>query len=130
MNTPEWTYALVGSIGSVVCGTLSAFFAYVLSVVLSVYYNQDHAYMIRDIRKYCYLLIGVSSTALIYNAMQHFFWNVVGVNLTKQVRDNMLAAVLKNNMAWFDKEESKSSRICRFDFATESVKSFYTCELY
>ncbi|KAK3036362.1 hypothetical protein RJ639_032131, partial [Escallonia herrerae] len=49
MNSPEWTYALVGSIGSVICGSLSAFFAYVLSAVLSVYYSQDHAYMIRQI---------------------------------------------------------------------------------
>ncbi|KAM7464194.1 hypothetical protein LguiA_032315 [Lonicera macranthoides] len=111
MNSPEWAYALVGSIGSIVCGTLSAFFAYVLSAVLSVYYNQDHAYMIREIGKYCYLLIGVSSAALIFNTLQHFFWDVVGENLTKRVREKMLAAVLKNEIAWFDQEENESSRV-------------------
>ncbi|GFZ02358.1 ATP binding cassette subfamily B1 [Actinidia rufa] len=98
MNSPEWAYALFGSIGSVVCGSLSAFFAYVLSAVLSVYYNPNHAYMIREIKKYCYLLIGVSSAALIFNTLQHFFWDVVGENLTKRVREKMLAAVMKNEM--------------------------------
>ncbi|GAB2264092.1 hypothetical protein Droror1_Dr00026226 [Drosera rotundifolia] len=111
MNSPEWKYALVGSIGSVVCGSISAFFAYVLSAVLSVYYSQDHSYMISQIANYCYLLIGVSSAALIFNALQYFFWDVVGENLTKRVREKMLAAVLKNEPAWFDQEENESARV-------------------
>jgi ATP-binding cassette subfamily B (MDR/TAP) protein 1 len=98
MNSPEWVYALVGSIGSVVCGSLSAFFAYVLSAVLSVYYNQNHAYMSKEIDKYCYLLIGLSSAALLFNTLQHFFWDIVGENLTKRVREKMLTAVPK--MKW------------------------------
>ncbi|XP_052173215.1 ABC transporter B family member 1 [Diospyros lotus] len=124
MNSPEWAYALVGSIGSVVCGSLSAFFAYVLSAVLSIYYNPDHAYMIREIAKYCYLLIGVSSAALIFNTLQHFFWDVVGENLTKRVREKMLAAVLKNEIAWFDQEENESSRIAaRLALDANNVRS-------
>ena len=77
MNSPEWAYALVGSIGSVVCGSLSAFFAYVLSAVLSIYYNPDHAYMIREIAKYCYLLIGVHqphSSSTRYNTSFGMLW--------------------------------------------------------
>lgn len=124
MNSPEWVYALIGSIGSVVCGSLSAFFAYVLSVVLSVYYNPDHAYMIREIRKYCYLLIGVSSAALIFNTLQHFFWDVVGENLTKRVREKMLTAVMKNEMAWFDQDENESSRVAaRLSLDANNVRS-------
>ncbi|KAL6987361.1 Multidrug resistance protein 1 [Sarracenia purpurea var. burkii] len=124
MNSPEWAYALFGSIGSVICGSLSAFFAYVLSAVLSVYYNPDHEFMIREIRKYCYLLIGVSSAALLFNTMQHFFWDVVGENLTKRVREKLLAAVLKNEMAWFDREENESSRIAaRLALDANNVRS-------
>ncbi|KAK9058807.1 hypothetical protein SSX86_023650 [Deinandra increscens subsp. villosa] len=124
MNSPEWTYALIGSVGSVICGSLSAFFAYVLSAVLSVYYNQDDEYMIKEIGKYCYLLIGVSSAALVFNTLQHFFWDVVGENLTKRVREKMLAAVLKNEMAWFDQEENESSRVAaRLSLDANNVRS-------
>lgn len=124
MNSPEWPYALVGSIGSVICGSLSAFFAYVLSAVLSVYYNPNHTFMIRQIAKYCYLLIGLSSAALIFNTLQHFFWDVVGENLTKRVREKMLAAVLKNEMAWFDQEENESSRVAaRLALDANNVRS-------
>ncbi|KAK6943869.1 ABC transporter type 1, transmembrane domain [Dillenia turbinata] len=124
MNSPEWAYALAGSIGSVVCGSLSAFFAYVLSAVLSVYYNPNHAYMSKQIGKYCYLLIGVSSAALIFNTLQHFFWDVVGENLTKRVREKMLEAVLKNEMAWFDQEENESGRIAaRLALDANNVRS-------
>ncbi|KAK4348483.1 hypothetical protein RND71_031238 [Anisodus tanguticus] len=124
MNSPEWTYALIGSIGSVICGSLSAFFAYVLSAVLSVYYNPDHAYMSKQIAKYCYLLIGVSSAALIFNTLQHYYWDVVGENLTKRVREKMLAAVLKMEMAWFDQEENDNSRIAaRLSLDANNVRS-------
>ncbi|GMH09836.1 hypothetical protein Nepgr_011677 [Nepenthes gracilis] len=124
MNSPEWSHALVGTVGSVICGSLSAFFAYVLSAVLSVYYSQNHAYMIREIAKYCYLLIGVSSAALIFNTLQHFFWDVVGENLTKRVREKMLAAVLKNEMAWFDREENESARVAaRLAIDANNVRS-------
>ncbi|KAL8259643.1 hypothetical protein R6Q59_027596 [Mikania micrantha] len=124
MNSPEWTYALIGSVGSVICGSLSAFFAYVLSAVLSVYYNQDHEYMVKEIGKYCYLLIGVSSAALVFNTIQHCFWDVVGENLTKRVREKMLESVLKNEMAWFDQEESESSRVAaRLSLDANNVRS-------
>ncbi|KAF7818652.1 ABC transporter B family member 1 [Senna tora] len=124
MNSPEWLYALIGSIGSVVCGSLSAFFAYVLSAVLSVYYNPNHKFMIREIEKYCYLLIGLSSAALLFNTLQHFFWDIVGENLTKRVREKMLTAVLKNEMAWFDQEENESARIAaRLALDANNVRS-------
>ncbi|KAL8168297.1 hypothetical protein V2J09_009796 [Rumex salicifolius] len=124
MNSPEWVFALVGSIGSVICGSLSAFFAYVLSAVLSVYYNPSHSFMIREIAKYCYLLIGLSSAALIFNTLQHFFWDVVGENLTKRVREKMMTAVLRNEMAWFDQEENESARVAaRLALDANNVRS-------
>ncbi|KAK8944936.1 ABC transporter B family member 1 [Platanthera zijinensis] len=110
MNSPEWVYALIGSIGSMLCGSISAFFAYVLSAVLSVYYTQDYAYMRHEIAKYCFLLIAVSSAALLFNTLQHFFWDVVGENLTKRVREKMFAAFLRNEIGWFDLDENSSSR--------------------
>ncbi|CAH2058975.1 unnamed protein product [Thlaspi arvense] len=124
MNSPEWKYALLGSVGSVICGSLSAFFAYVLSAVLSIYYNPNHEYMIKQIDKYCYLLIGLSSAALIFNTLQHSFWDIVGENLTKRVREKMLTAVLKNEMAWFDQEENESARIsARLALDANNVRS-------
>ena len=124
MNSPEWKYALLGSIGSVICGSLSAFFAYVLSAVLSIYYNPNHEFMIKQIGKYCYLLIGLSSTALIFNTLQHSFWDIVGENLTKRVREKMFTAVLKNEMAWFDQEENESARIsARLALDANNVRS-------
>ncbi|GER54296.1 ABC transporter B family member 1 [Striga asiatica] len=124
MNSPEWAHALLGSVGSIVCGSLSAFFAYVLSAVLSVYYNPSHAYMIEQIAKYCYLLIGVSSAALVFNTLQHYFWDTVGENLTRRVREKMLEAVMRNEMAWFDSEENESSRVAaRLALDANNVRS-------
>ncbi|KAI3974777.1 hypothetical protein MKX01_028037 [Papaver californicum] len=124
MNSPEWVYALFGSIGSVICGSISAFFSYVLGAVMSVYYSQDYVCMRREIGKYCYFLIGVSSAAPIFNTLQHYYWDVVGENLTKRVREKMLASIMKNEMAWFDQEENESGRIAaRLALDANNVRS-------
>ncbi|XP_062191556.1 ABC transporter B family member 1-like [Phragmites australis] len=124
MNSPEWGYALVGSLGSMVCGSFSAIFAYILSAVLSVYYAPDPRHMKREIGKYCYLLIGMSSAALLFNTVQHVFWDTVGENLTKRVRDKMFAAVLRNEIAWFDAEENASARVAaRLALDAQNVRS-------
>ncbi|RCV32368.1 hypothetical protein SETIT_6G253500v2 [Setaria italica] len=124
MNSPEWGYALLGSLGSMVCGSFSAIFAYVLSAVLSVYYAADPRYMERQIAKYCYLLIGMSSAALVFNTVQHVFWDAVGENLTKRVREKMFAAVLRNEMAWFDADENASARVAaRLALDAQNVRS-------
>nr|CAB3483843.1 unnamed protein product [Digitaria exilis] len=124
MNAPEWGYALLGSLGSMVCGSFSAIFAYVLSAVLSVYYASDPAYMERQIAKYCYLLIGMSSAALVFNTVQHVFWDTVGENLTRRVRDAMFAAVLRNEIAWFEADENAGARVAaRLSLDAQSVRS-------
>lgn len=124
MNSPEWAYALAGSIGSMVCGSFSAIFAYILSAVLSVYYAPDPRYMKREIAKYCYLLIGMSSAALLFNTVQHVFWDTVGENLTKRVREKMFAAVLRNEIAWFDADENASARVAaRLALDAQNVRS-------
>lgn len=124
MNSPEWKYALVGSIASMVCGSFSAIFAYILSAVLSIYYAPDPKYMNREIGKYCYLLIGMSSAALLFNTVQHLFWDTVGENLTKRVREKMFTSVLRNEIAWFDREENASARIAaRLSLDAHNVRS-------
>lgn len=103
---------------------MSAFFAYVLSAVMSVYYSQDYVYMRREIGKYCYFLIGVSSADLIFNTLQHYYWDVVGENLMKRVREKMLASIMKNEMAWFDQEENEIGRIAaRLALDANNVRS-------
>jgi ATP-binding cassette subfamily B (MDR/TAP) protein 1 len=80
--------------------------------------------MDREIAKYCYLLIGMSSAALLFNTVQHLFWDTVGENLTKRVREKMLAAVLRNEMAWFDMEANASAHIgARLALDAQNVRS-------
>ncbi|KAJ1269703.1 hypothetical protein BS78_07G231700 [Paspalum vaginatum] len=124
MNSPEWGYALVASLASMVCGSFSAIFAYILSAVLSVYYAPDPRHMRREIARYCYLLIGMSSAALLFNTVQHAFWDTVGENLTRRVRERMFAAVLRNEVAWFDAEENASARVAaRLALDAQNVRS-------
>lgn len=126
LNAPERPYALIGSINSIICGSLNALFAYVFSAVVGVYYHPDHAYMMKEVAKYCYLFLCVSVAALISFTLQTFFWDIVGENLTKRVKENMLAAILKNEIAWFDKSENESSRVAaRLALDANNIRSAF-----
>jgi ATP-binding cassette subfamily B (MDR/TAP) protein 1 len=102
MNLLEWAYALVSSLVSMVCGSFSAIFAY---------YAPDPRYIKREITKYCYLLIGMPFATLLFNTVQHVFWDKVGENLTKRCasRKKMFTAVLRNEIACFDADENASA---------------------
>ncbi|XP_066375296.1 ABC transporter B family member 1-like [Miscanthus floridulus] len=113
MNSLEWTYALVGSLGSMVCGSFSAIFAYILSAVLSVYYTPDPRYMKREIAKYCYLLIGMSSVCVCASREKMF-----------------AAAVLCNEIAWFDADKNASVRVAaRLALDAQNVRVVATVPL-
>lgn len=108
INAREWPYALIGSFGSVICGSLHAIFAYVASAVLGAYYSPDQAYMMKESAKYCYVLLGSAVAAFIFHTVQIFFWDIVGENLTKNIKEKMMEAILKNEISWFDKSENES----------------------
>ncbi|CBI22189.3 unnamed protein product, partial [Vitis vinifera] len=47
--------------------------------------------------------------AVIAYLIQHYFFSIMGENLTTRVRRMMLAAILRNEVGWFDEEENNSS---------------------
>lgn len=111
MNIQEWPCAIGGCIASMVNGAIFASFSYILGVTLGAYYITDHASMIREITKICYVLIGLSATGFMVTLMQCSLWDITAENLIKRLREKLLAAVVRNDMGWFDQEENESSKL-------------------
>ncbi|KAJ7294392.1 hypothetical protein O6H91_Y260100 [Diphasiastrum complanatum] len=56
-----------------------------------------------------YALLGVCS--IVFHALQHYYFGVMGENLTQRVREMMLSAILRNEVSWFDLDENHSSHL-------------------
>ncbi|KAL2977140.1 hypothetical protein AAZX31_13G049100 [Glycine max] len=111
MNAPEWPYSIMGAVGSVLSGFIGPTFAIVMSNMIEVFYFRNYASMERKTKEYVFIYIGAGLYAVGAYLIQHYFFSIMGENLTTRVRRMMLAAILRNEVGWFDEEEHNSSLV-------------------
>ncbi|XP_068636496.1 ABC transporter B family member 19 [Aristolochia californica] len=111
LNAPEWPYAILGAVGSVLSGFIGPTFALVMSNMIEVFYYRDPNEMERKTREFVFIYIGAGLYAVVAYLVQHYFFSIMGENLTTRVRRMMLAAILRNEVGWFDEEENNSSLV-------------------
>ncbi|GMH26965.1 hypothetical protein Nepgr_028808 [Nepenthes gracilis] len=111
LNAPEWPYSLMGAIGSILSGFIGPTFAIVMSNMIEVFYYRNYARMERKTKEYVFIYIGAGLYAVVAYLIQHYFFSIMGENLTTRVRRMMLAAILRNEVGWFDEEEHNSSLV-------------------
>ncbi|XP_038724797.1 ABC transporter B family member 19 [Tripterygium wilfordii] len=111
LNAPEWPYSIMGAIGSVLSGFIGPTFAFVMSNMIEVFYYRNPAVMERKVKEFVFIYIGVGIYAVAAYLIQHYFFSIMGENLTTRVRRMMLAAILRNEVGWFDEEEHNSSLV-------------------
>ncbi|KAL4616237.1 hypothetical protein ACB092_07G184300 [Castanea dentata] len=109
LNAPEWPYSIMGAIGSVLSGFIGPTFAIVMSNMIEVFYYRNFASMEQKTKEYVFIYIGAGLYAVGAYLIHHYFFSIMGENLTTRVRRMMLAAILRNEVGWFDEEEHNSS---------------------
>ncbi|KAG0476230.1 hypothetical protein HPP92_013071 [Vanilla planifolia] len=120
LNAPEWPYAILGAIGSILSGFIGPTFAIVMGNMIDVFYYPDPNSMERKSREYVFIYIAAGLYAVVAYLVQHYFFNIMGENLTTRVRRMMLAAILSNEVGWFDEEEN-NSRLLAARLATDAA---------
>ncbi|KAJ4812820.1 ABC transporter B family member 19 [Rhynchospora pubera] len=124
LNAPEWPYTVLGAIGSVLSGFIGPTFAIVMSCMLEVFYYRDPNAMERKTKEYVFIYIGTGVYAVGAYLVQHYFFSIMGENLTTRVRRMMLSAILRNEVGWFDEEDNNSSLVAaRLAIDAADVKS-------
>ncbi|MQL85301.1 hypothetical protein Taro_017824 [Colocasia esculenta] len=111
LNAPEWPYAIMGAVGSVLSGFIGPTFAIVMSNMIEVFYYRNPGAMERKTKELVFIYIGTGLYAVMAYLVQHYFFSIMGENLTTRVRRMMLAAILRNEVGWFDEDENNSSLV-------------------
>ncbi|GLJ41485.1 hypothetical protein SUGI_0858570 [Cryptomeria japonica] len=111
MSAVDWPYAIMGMIGSTILGCLIPLLALFMAKSMAIFFIKNHSEMERKIVINTMVYLGIALTAFLGNALQQFCLGIIGTNLSKQVREKMLAAILRNEIAWFDKDENGSLQI-------------------
>ncbi|KAE9449261.1 hypothetical protein C3L33_18837, partial [Rhododendron williamsianum] len=111
LNAPEWPCAIMGAVGSILCGFICPIISIAMSNMFEVFYYRNHAIMERKTKEYVIIFLGTGLYAVVAYFIQHYFFSIMGENLATRVRRMMLAAILRNEVGWYDEEEHNSSLV-------------------
>lgn len=91
MNSPEWPYAVLGSIGAIMAGGETPLFALAISQMLVTFYNPDQDYVRHEVRKICLIFAAATIVTVLIYLLQHYFYGLMGEVLTMRVRKKLFS---------------------------------------
>ncbi|KAL8191652.1 hypothetical protein R6Q57_028383 [Mikania cordata] len=109
LSLPDWLYAVLGSVGASIFGSLRPILAYVVGLILTAYYKHDASRF--DVDKWCVIIACMAIVVVVATVLQHFYFGIVGEKMTERIRRMMFSAMLESEVGWFDKTENKSDNL-------------------
>ena len=95
LSSPEWLYAILGSIGAAIFGSFNPLLAFAFVQVVQNYYelerNEKHAKS--DVNKWCLVVVGMGIVTVVANFLQHFYFGIMGEKMTERVRRMMFSGI-------------------------------------
>ncbi|XP_058084469.1 ABC transporter B family member 10-like [Magnolia sinica] len=110
MAAPDWVLGVFGTIGAAVSGAQMPLFALGVSQALVSYY-MDWDTTRHEIKKIALLFCGGAVLTVIFHTIEHFSFGIMGERLTLRVREMMFAAILRNEIGFFDDMSHNSSML-------------------
>ncbi|KAD7477115.1 hypothetical protein E3N88_00251 [Mikania micrantha] len=111
LNEPEWPYALMGSLGAILAGMQAPLFALGITYILSCFYSGDKSRIREDVEHASMIFVAAGIVTIPIYMLQHYFYTLMGERITTRVRSSMFAAILRNEVGWFDMEENSSGSL-------------------
>ncbi|KAJ4799912.1 ABC transporter B family member 2 [Rhynchospora pubera] len=110
MVRPDWMFGVVGTLSSFVTGSQMPLFALGVTQALVSYYMGWEETQ-REVKKIAFLFCGGAVLTVIFHVLVHLNFGIMGERLTLRVRERMFAAILKNEIGWFDEANNASSML-------------------
>lgn len=112
MNATEWPYILLGCVGAAIQGTVIPLYAIVfgevfgaLSTVSSVEFRDE-----ANFYSMLFVILGVIAAAAVFT--QAYMFSLSGETLTSRLRKLTFAAMLRQEVAWFDEDKNAVGALC------------------
>ncbi|KAK2982276.1 hypothetical protein RJ640_020828 [Escallonia rubra] len=111
LNSPEWPYAVLGSVGAILAGMEAPLFALGITYILTAFYSNDDLQIKRDTQRASLIFVGIALVTIPIYLLQHYFYTLMGERLTTRVRLLMFKAILSSEVGWFDLDENSTGSL-------------------
>ncbi|XP_065027521.1 ABC transporter B family member 10-like [Musa acuminata AAA Group] len=103
LNKFELAKTALGSLAAAVAGVSKPLFGFFIMTIGVAYYKKDAR---ETVGKYSIIFCVVGVLALVAHTLQHYHYGVVGEKAMGNLREALFSAVLRNEVAWFEKPEN------------------------
>ncbi|KAJ8650519.1 hypothetical protein MRB53_003542 [Persea americana] len=110
MAAPDWAFGVFGTIGAIMAGAQMPLFALGVSQALVAFY-MDWDTTRKEVKKIAFLFCGGAVVTVIFHAIEHLSFGIMGERLTLRVREKMFGALLRNEIGFFDHMNNNSSML-------------------
>ena len=110
MVRPDWMFGLSGTISAFVAGAQMPLFALGVTQALVSYYMGWETTK-KEVRKIAVLFCCGAVLTVVFHAIEHLSFGIMGERLTLRVREKMFAAILRNEIGWFDSTTHTSAML-------------------
>ncbi|XP_037084784.1 ATP-dependent translocase ABCB1-like [Pollicipes pollicipes] len=126
MSGPEWPYVLFGVLASAVCGCAIPVYALFFGDVLANLAESDREVAQAQANFYSliFLMVGIGLGTAMF--LQSVMFGVAGLQLTTRLRQLTIAAILRQEMAFFDEPANSVGALCS-RLATDSSNIHGAC---
>ncbi|KAK3887408.1 hypothetical protein Pcinc_008524 [Petrolisthes cinctipes] len=112
MNSSEWPYIVGGIIGSAVQGVTIPLYAVMFGDVLGSLATTDEETARKEANLYSILFLVIGIIAAFSMFLQAYMFALSGELLTSRLRKLTFAAMLKQEMGWFDETKNSVGALC------------------
>jgi hypothetical protein len=85
LNRPEWPYAALGTLGEIMVGVETPFFALAITQVLITFYSPDKLHIKHEVQRISLIFSGATITTILIYLLQHYFYTLMGECLTRHI---------------------------------------------
>jgi len=111
-NQPEAGYIVIGSLASIFIASIMPIYAILFGRLLALLSYTDTDQARADSIYYALLLLLLGAGSAISQFLQGWMFGLSGGNLTKRLRGEAFAAMLKQEMGWHDLQENSTGALC------------------
>ncbi|KAK2974677.1 hypothetical protein RJ640_030285 [Escallonia rubra] len=112
MTSSEGKATLLGCIGALTYGAIQPLHSFCLGALLSSYFIDDDEMIKSQARMYCIAFLTFAVSAFFTSVIQHYYFGVMGENLTKKIKETILGKLMTFEIEWFDREQNNSGALC------------------
>ncbi|XP_004604151.2 ATP-binding cassette sub-family B member 5 [Sorex araneus] len=111
LNKSEWPSMVLGTLASVLNGTVHPVFSIIFAKIVTMFENDDKTTLKHDAEVYSMIFVILGVICFISYFIQGLFYGRAGETLTMRLRHLAFKAMLYQDISWFDDKENSTGAL-------------------